>query len=220
LPIALNWSAVNRRTEPEASLPREFASELLASVPPRGVLFVAGDNDSYPLWYLQQVEHVRRDVTVVTMPLLGAPWMGRELERRDRLLGKDAQGDMLGLSAQVARAARASGRPVAVAVTVPAADRSRIGASWTVTRLVYLERQSSGQATYQQKLVSQVFSIDTLSNVSAAAAIELWKGGRSVHESLDPVHDYFISILDCPKLTLATPSKAQLASLDSLCNRR
>ncbi|MGE5733374.1 MAG: protein O-mannosyl-transferase family, partial [Gemmatimonas sp.] len=67
LPIALNWSAVDRRPEPEASLPRELAAVLLDRLPARAVLFVAGDNDSYPLWYAQQVENRRRDVTVVTM---------------------------------------------------------------------------------------------------------------------------------------------------------
>src|SRR6185503_11195890 len=40
LPIAHNWTAVNRRAEPEASLPRQVATALLGRLPPRAVLFV------------------------------------------------------------------------------------------------------------------------------------------------------------------------------------
>ena len=66
-------------------MPREVAKALLSNLPQRSVLFVAGDNDTYPLWYAQQVEHTRRDVTVVTLPLLAAGWYGDELDRRDSL---------------------------------------------------------------------------------------------------------------------------------------
>ncbi|MDB4875873.1 MAG: hypothetical protein JWM41_2319 [Gemmatimonadetes bacterium] len=220
LPIALNWSAVNRRSEPEASLPREVALALLDSLPPRTVLFVAGDNDTYPVWYLQQVEGRRRDVTVITMPLLGAQWYGRELARREHLLSGGAQGDMLGLSKQIAGSARASGRPVAVAVTVPAFDRNRIGHDWTVSRFAYLERAPAPTTNNHLNSFTQVVAVDTTANADAAARVALWKGGRTLHGSVDPVHDYFFSVLDCPKLVLQPPSKARLASLDSTCNLR
>jgi hypothetical protein len=49
-----------------------------------------GDNDTYPLWYLQQVERGRVDVTVVTIPLLAAIWYREELARRHRLLEEPA----------------------------------------------------------------------------------------------------------------------------------
>ena len=55
VPIVLNWRAVTRRGEPEESLPRAFATALLESTPQDGVLFVIGDNDSYPVWFLQRV---------------------------------------------------------------------------------------------------------------------------------------------------------------------
>jgi hypothetical protein len=220
LPIAFNWSAVNRRSEPEASLPREVALALFDSLPPRTVLFVAGDNDTYPVWYLQQVEGRRRDVTVITMPLLGAPWYGRELARREHLLSGGAQGDMLGLSKQIAASARAAGRPVAVAVTVPAFDRNRIGQSWTVSRFVYLERVPAPPTNNRLNTFAQVIALDTAANANAATQVELWKRGRSLHGSVDPVHDYFFSVLDCPKMALQPPSKARLASLDSTCNLR
>jgi hypothetical protein len=59
---------------------------MLRAVPRNGILFAYGDNDTYPLWYFQQVRHFRRDVTVVTIPLLGSPWYRAELMRRYQLL--------------------------------------------------------------------------------------------------------------------------------------
>src|SRR6185503_12873851 len=104
LPVVLNWTSVNRRTEPEASLPREVASALLERLPERAVLFVAGDNDTYPLWYAQQVERQRRDVTVVTMPLLNAPWYVAELARRDSLVVAAGSAGITNISKQLADA--------------------------------------------------------------------------------------------------------------------
>ncbi|HEY5218302.1 MAG TPA: DUF2723 domain-containing protein, partial [Gemmatimonadaceae bacterium] len=82
LPIALNWSAVTRRDEPQASVPTRWATALLDATPARGVLLAAGDNDTYPLWYAQEVLGMRRDVRVVTLPLIPAGWYRDELWRR------------------------------------------------------------------------------------------------------------------------------------------
>jgi hypothetical protein len=218
MPIVLNWSAVNRRTEPEASLPRMVASALLDGLPQRAVLFVAGDNDSYPLWYLQQVEARRRDVTIVTMPLLGAPWYAAELQRRHQLAAPAGTGTVLGLSRGIADAARRLGRPVAVAVTVPASDRSQLRGPWTVigTSLV---RADGAVGLENQKRTSTQVTVDTVLTTAAASSIENWRRGRTVHPAIDPVHDYFLRVLGCPSLVLLRePSKAQLASRDSTCN--
>ncbi|MES2522797.1 MAG: DUF2723 domain-containing protein [Gemmatimonadota bacterium] len=58
-----------------------WAQDLLASVEPYGILITNGDNDSFPLWYAQEVEGVRRDVSVVLVPYLGTDWYVRQLLR-------------------------------------------------------------------------------------------------------------------------------------------
>jgi hypothetical protein len=61
---------------------RDAAVDVLNSVEPYGVLITNGDNDTYPLWYVQQVEGVRKDVTVAVGSLLGLDWYLRELLKR------------------------------------------------------------------------------------------------------------------------------------------
>ena len=85
-PALLNWAAVDRRTDAVEMRARLDASDMLTRVPPSGVFLALGDNDTYPLWYLQQAEGTRKDVTVVALPLLGAKWYRGELARRYKLL--------------------------------------------------------------------------------------------------------------------------------------
>ncbi|UCG87665.1 MAG: DUF2723 domain-containing protein [Gemmatimonadota bacterium] len=82
LPILLNYAAADRNRDPEARLPFDFAYDMLQSVEPYAVLVTAGDNDTYPLWYAQEVMGVRRDVTVVVSTLTNLDWCVRQM--RDR----------------------------------------------------------------------------------------------------------------------------------------
>ncbi len=76
LPLALNWSWASRAGDYAA---HDWAYDLLMSVEPYAVLFTNGDNDTFPLWYMQEVEGVRRDVTVVVGQYLFTSWYPKQL---------------------------------------------------------------------------------------------------------------------------------------------
>lgn len=61
---------------------RDLARNYLESCKPNAILFTHADNDTYPLWYCQEVEAIRRDVRVVVMPYLSAEWYLGQLQRK------------------------------------------------------------------------------------------------------------------------------------------
>lgn len=58
---------------------RDFAADYLNSCDPQGILFTNGDNDTFPLWYSQEVEGVGTDIRVVNLMLASGPWYINQL---------------------------------------------------------------------------------------------------------------------------------------------
>jgi hypothetical protein len=79
IPLFTNWTKASRAGQTDTA---DFARDLLNSVEPYGVLITVGDNDTFPLWYAQEVEGVRRDVVVANTSLLNTDWYTRQLIRR------------------------------------------------------------------------------------------------------------------------------------------
>ncbi len=82
VPFAANFSAASRRHGPDATVARDFAYNLVQSVEPYGVLFAYGDNDTFPVWYLQEVEGIRQDVTLINLSLANLDWYMSQLASR------------------------------------------------------------------------------------------------------------------------------------------
>ena len=81
VPFAANFKAASRRGS-DAYAARDFAYNLLQSVEPYGVLFGFGDNDTFPVWYLQEVEGIRQDVTQINLSLANLDWYVQQLAYR------------------------------------------------------------------------------------------------------------------------------------------
>ena len=71
LMAAENWDDHDRSNRYTAV---EVAKNYLNSVGPNGILVTHGDNDTFPLWYAQEVENIRPDVRIANTSLLGTDW--------------------------------------------------------------------------------------------------------------------------------------------------
>jgi hypothetical protein len=79
IPLFANWKSASRAGQTDTA---DFAADLLNSVEPYGIVITSGDNDTFPLWYAQEVEGIRRDVIVACLSLLNTDWYTRQLLRR------------------------------------------------------------------------------------------------------------------------------------------
>ena len=71
LMAAEEWDDHDRSKKQTA---RDLAKNYLESCAPNAILFTFGDNDTYPLWYAQEVEGIRKDIRVINYSLLGIDW--------------------------------------------------------------------------------------------------------------------------------------------------
>lgn len=72
------WDDHNRSDRYTA---RDFAKAYLDSCEPDAILFTMGDNDTFPLWYVQEVEGYRTDVRIVNLSLLNTDWYIDQMKR-------------------------------------------------------------------------------------------------------------------------------------------
>jgi hypothetical protein len=79
IPFIFNFSSNNRSKD---FIARDFAINILNSVPQNGILITYGDNDTFPLWYMQMAENYRTDVIVINEVLAYADWYREQILKR------------------------------------------------------------------------------------------------------------------------------------------
>jgi hypothetical protein len=74
-----NWDDHDRSGRYTA---RDLAYNYLNSCPPHAILYTNGDNDTFPLWYAQEVEGIRTDVRIINLMLFNTEWYIDQMTRR------------------------------------------------------------------------------------------------------------------------------------------
>lgn len=79
VPLLMSCQEWDDHDRHQKTLARDIAEDYLHSCDKNAILFTGGDNDTYPLWYVQEVEGVRPDIRIIITTLLGTDWFINQL---------------------------------------------------------------------------------------------------------------------------------------------
>jgi hypothetical protein len=110
----------------------DYSYNMLQTCTQDAILFTNGDNDTFPLWYLQDVEGVRRDVRIVNLSLVNTPWYVQQMKNKPYY--EDAKAVPISLSdARIASVQPQMWEPRMIDLPVPSDVFARYGVKDTAS---------------------------------------------------------------------------------------
>ncbi|WP_126650329.1 glycosyltransferase family 117 protein [Chryseobacterium aureum] len=82
IPLMMGFQNYTPHDRSRKTAARDYACSFLRSLPENDILFIYGDNDTFPVWAIQETERFRDDVKTVNFTLLGTPWNIDQVKRR------------------------------------------------------------------------------------------------------------------------------------------
>ncbi|MDN5480815.1 MAG: DUF2723 domain-containing protein, partial [Chryseobacterium sp.] len=82
VPLMMGFQNYTPHARSKKSAARDYAYSFLKSVPKDDIIFIYGDNDTFPVWAIQETERFRDDVKTVNFTLLATPWYIDQVKRK------------------------------------------------------------------------------------------------------------------------------------------
>lgn len=138
------------------TLARDLGNNYLESTPQNAILLTFGDNDTYPLWYAQEVEGIRPDLRVINYSLLGTDWYVNQLRYK---LNESAPADIIFTAEQI----QGNNRNVVPVYALPNYDQNRYYDLEQILRQVVASEDERNKVSMQSGEMANVLPVRKLS---------------------------------------------------------
>ncbi|MBS1597035.1 MAG: DUF2723 domain-containing protein [Bacteroidetes bacterium] len=168
------------------TLARDMARSYLESCPKNAILFSSEDNDTYPLWYAQEVEGIRPDVRIVITTLIGTDWYMNQLRYK---INQSAPADVIFTKEQIAGNRRDL---VLCTDKLPGFDKNKYYDMYDLLK----NAVGSDDPKYTTQIEDESYSVLPSKKLSVPVDINMVKSNGTVHDGDHVVNELHIDLGD------------------------